>query len=348
MSFRPVDDETRRRARDELRKSFVVEAGAGTGKTTLLLDRIENLVRTGAAGLDEIAAVTFTENAATAMKLRLRERLERARADETVPGRQRERAARALDVLERAQVSTIHALCAAILQERPLECGVTPGFEVMDDARTDALFAEAWEQWLSDSLAAGDDLILEAMDHGIPLEAQGRFGKRGSLRGLARALLEQRDLHPLAVETPPELDGVLDLLREITQVDVDWPADQISEMIELAKEVGWPAVRQHVERIATREVKRGSPPKSLRYYIKAIGEDEAAKQRSDAQACVAGLTRGIGGGGRAKSRGRPCSHEPFQPNEPDEPELGQGFEEFKEFGRRLVAGAERGTPHPRS
>ena len=147
---------------------------------------------------------------------------------------------------------------------------------------------------------------------------------------------------------PPELGGIFDLLRGITQVDVDWPADQISEMIELASKVGWPAVREHVERIATREVKRGSPPKSLRYYIKAIGEDEAAKPRSDAQACVAGLTRGIGGGGRAKSRGRPCSHEPFQPNEPDEPELGQGFEEFKEFGRRLVAGAERGTPHPRS
>jgi len=207
MSFRPVDDETRRRARDELRTSFVVEAGAGTGKTTLLLDRVENLVRTGEAGLDEIAAVTFTENAATAMKLRLREHLEQARADDTAPGRQRERAARALDVLERAQVSTIHALCATILQERPLECGVTPGFEVMDDARTDALFAEAWEQWLSDSLAAGDDLILEAMDHGIPLEGQGRFGERGSLRGLARALLEQRDLRPLAADAPPELDA---------------------------------------------------------------------------------------------------------------------------------------------
>ncbi len=127
MSPRPVDHEMRRRARDELGSSFVVEAGAGTGKTSLLLDRIESLVRTGASGLDEIVAVTFTENAAAAMKLRLRERLERARADETVPGRQRERAPRALDVLERAQVSTIHALCAAILQERPLECGAPPG-----------------------------------------------------------------------------------------------------------------------------------------------------------------------------------------------------------------------------
>jgi superfamily I DNA/RNA helicase len=44
-------------------------------------------------------------------------------------------------VLERAQVSTIHALCAALLVERPLECGVPPGFRVADDAEMDILFA---------------------------------------------------------------------------------------------------------------------------------------------------------------------------------------------------------------
>ena len=90
--FRPVDEDARERARSDHGTSLVLEAGAGTGKTTLLVDRMERLVRTGHARLDEIAAVTFTENAATTLKLRLRERLERARAD---PGhrRRRERAA---------------------------------------------------------------------------------------------------------------------------------------------------------------------------------------------------------------------------------------------------------------
>ena len=119
MSFRPVDHDARERARHDFTTSFVVEAGAGTGKTTLLVDRIEWLVRTGTALLTEIAAVTFTENAA------------------------------ALDVLERAPISTIHALCAAMLQERPLECGVHPGFRVADDAEMDVLFAGAWEEWLA-------------------------------------------------------------------------------------------------------------------------------------------------------------------------------------------------------
>ena len=72
MSFVPVDQEARERARREHGTSFVLEAGAGTGKTTLLVDRIEWLVRTGRARLEEVAAVTFTENAATTMKLRLR------------------------------------------------------------------------------------------------------------------------------------------------------------------------------------------------------------------------------------------------------------------------------------
>jgi len=200
MTFVPVDQDARERARRDHATSFVLEAGAGTGKTTLLVDRIEQIVRSGAARLDEIAAVTFTENAATTMKLRLRERLERTRADLGRPPEERRRAEAALEVLERAQVSTIHALCAALLVERPLECGVPPGFRVADDAEMDILFAEAWEAWLTERLVAGDPTLMAAVDSGIPLEADG-WGERTSLRGLARTLVDQRDLRPLVAET---------------------------------------------------------------------------------------------------------------------------------------------------
>ena len=197
--FRPVDEEARERARRDHATSLVLEAGAGTGKTTLLVDRIEAIVRTGAARLEEIAAVTFTENAATTMKLRLRERLERARADARTPGDERSRVAAALEVIERASVSTIHALCAQVLQERPLECGVLPGFRMADEAQADAIFAEAWEEWLGDRLVGGDDVLVDALDSGIPLEGDG-WGERTSLRGLARTLLDQRDLVPVAAD----------------------------------------------------------------------------------------------------------------------------------------------------
>ncbi len=198
MSFIPVDQSAREAVRHQHQASFVLQAGAGTGKTTLLVDRIESLVRQGIVRLDEIAAVTFTELAATTMKLRLRERLERLRADVRVASQERERAQAALDVLERAQISTIHALCAAILQERPIECGVVPGFRVADEAETDLLFARAWDEWLAERLVAGDKDLLAAVALGIPLTADGGWGERSSLRGLARALIEQRDLRPLS------------------------------------------------------------------------------------------------------------------------------------------------------
>jgi ATP-dependent exoDNAse (exonuclease V) beta subunit len=206
-SFRPVDHEDRERARREHGTSFVLEAGAGTGKTTLLVDRIEALVRSGAVTLDQIAAVTFTENAATTMKLRLRERLERARVDAAASAVERDRAEQALQVLERAQISTLHALCAAILGERPLECGVVPGFRVADEAEADLLFARAWEEWLAERLVGGDEVLLEALERGIPLEGEGPWGERGSLRGLARTLLEQRDLKPLVADAAVEAEA---------------------------------------------------------------------------------------------------------------------------------------------
>jgi ATP-dependent helicase/nuclease subunit A len=204
MSFTPVDEADRARARTDHGTSLVLEAGAGTGKTTLLIDRIEFLIRTGTTSLDKIAAVTFTENAATTMKLRLRECLEKARLRKELPEVERERVQWALESLERAQISTIHALCAAILQERPLECGVTPGFRTADEAEADILFAEAWEEWLASELSGGETVLLEALDHDIPLDAVFSRNERQSLRGFARALIEERDLEPIAEPAGPD------------------------------------------------------------------------------------------------------------------------------------------------
>ena len=59
-----ADQAQREIARNDLDRSFSVEAGAGTGKTTLLVERIFSLVRTRRASLEEIVAITFTEKAA--------------------------------------------------------------------------------------------------------------------------------------------------------------------------------------------------------------------------------------------------------------------------------------------
>ena len=74
-----TDAEAREPHRHRARPTFIVEAAAGTGKTTELVGRIVRILAEGRAEVDEIVAVTFTEKAAGELKLRLRERLDSAR-----------------------------------------------------------------------------------------------------------------------------------------------------------------------------------------------------------------------------------------------------------------------------
>jgi ATP-dependent exoDNAse (exonuclease V) beta subunit len=79
VTKQPGDADVRGRLQDDLDSTFVVEAAAGTGKTTVLVERIVQLVKKGRARLEQLISVTFTEKAAGEMKLRLRTKLEKAR-----------------------------------------------------------------------------------------------------------------------------------------------------------------------------------------------------------------------------------------------------------------------------
>ncbi len=173
------DKEDRDRARLTLDASVVVEAGAGTGKTTLLTDRILFLVLAGPAPakIEEVVALTFTEKAAGEIKVRLSERLaelaarltggaldERARerADRTLEELESRfqtprdaalaRARAALEDLDKAPIGTIHGFCSQLLRLYPVEAGVDPAFRVDEGEGFDALFASEWAKWLDDEL----------------------------------------------------------------------------------------------------------------------------------------------------------------------------------------------------
>src|SRR6185295_8078846 len=92
---------------NDLDATLVVEAAAGTGKTTELVTRILRVLATGRAVMTGIVAVTFTEKAAGELKLRLRERLEQDRARPDQAAEVRTRLDRALEALEEAHVNTI-------------------------------------------------------------------------------------------------------------------------------------------------------------------------------------------------------------------------------------------------
>jgi ATP-dependent exoDNAse (exonuclease V) beta subunit len=158
---RPLTDEQARRAiADALDRTLVVEAAAGTGKTTELINRMLRILMSPpplGATMNQIVAVTFTEKAAGELKLRLRERLEEERAtaaaagDRDAPAR-RARLDRALESLEEAHVNTIHGFCAELLRERPVEARVDPLFAVSTEAQSARLFQRAFGTWLQKAL----------------------------------------------------------------------------------------------------------------------------------------------------------------------------------------------------
>ncbi len=115
-----ADQRVRDRIRNDLDTTLVVEAAAGTGKTTALVNRIVAALAGGRAELGRIVAVTFTEKAAGELKLRLRAEIESARGDPARAAGERMRLSKALAQLEEARIGTIHSFCADLLRERPV------------------------------------------------------------------------------------------------------------------------------------------------------------------------------------------------------------------------------------
>ena len=153
MTTRTLSDEGDRRLIREtaLDDTLVVEAAAGTGKTTELVARVVQVIATGRAEIHQIAAVTFTEKAAGELKLRLREAVELARRRAT--GSAGARLDAALRKLEEAHIATIHGFCADLLRERPVEAGIDPLFRVLTEAQAARLFAGVFDRWLQEQLA---------------------------------------------------------------------------------------------------------------------------------------------------------------------------------------------------
>ena len=160
-----ADHDARRAIADDLDDTLVVEAAAGTGKTTELVNRIVRILASGRAEVRGIVAVTFTEKAAGELKLRLREALDVART--TVPDAERDRLNQALQSLEEAHVSTIHGFCAELLRERPVEAGVDPLFSVLTESQAQRIFDQAFATWIQAQLQDPPEGVRRALRRSI-------------------------------------------------------------------------------------------------------------------------------------------------------------------------------------
>ncbi len=172
VRLRQADAEARRRAVTSYDRNLVIVAGAGTGKTSLLVERILNQTIERDLALEALAAITFTEKAALEMRDRfeaglvrlaalahattdrvLDEKIEADRAFLYLAGRLgteeiERRARRALAELPRATLSTIHSFCASILRAHPVESGVDSNFTVDEGLTLAALRGELWQEFL--------------------------------------------------------------------------------------------------------------------------------------------------------------------------------------------------------
>jgi ATP-dependent helicase/nuclease subunit A len=200
-----LDQEQRRRAATNLTVPICVEAAAGTGKTQLIEDRVAEIIGRGAARIDQVVAITFTEFAAAELRARIRARLSREAiaADSEASAYFRN----ALGALDNTSIETIHAFAAGLLRERPVEARIDPRFEVLDELGMQIDFDNAWDEWFGRRVEEEPEPVERILSLGFPL---------AQVRKLAEVLNRNRDVRPLDHPSPPVLD-LESYWRELTE-----------------------------------------------------------------------------------------------------------------------------------
>jgi ATP-dependent helicase/nuclease subunit A len=152
----------------DLDRNWCVTSGAGCGKTRVLVERyLRFLEEDPELPLERLAAITFTEMAAAEMRDRIRQAC-RARLDEARTAGDAVRVERWLERywdVDIAPIHTIHGFAAAILKRFPIEAGVDPNFEMLDEASADLLLQEVVCRTIEELLEAEDADILTMLEH---------------------------------------------------------------------------------------------------------------------------------------------------------------------------------------
>ncbi|MFL5260924.1 MAG: UvrD-helicase domain-containing protein, partial [Anaeromyxobacteraceae bacterium] len=235
-STAPPDAADRARAIHARGVNLIVDAGAGTGKTTILVARVVELVAPSddalaAVPLGRVAAVTFTRKAAGELRFRIREALLRELAREGATATRRRRLSDALAALDTAYVGTIHSFADRLLRLSPVEAQQSPACDVVEDAS--ALAAETFAAFLAaaetGSLAAELDglvepdvaeraqaAVVDAIAAGVrPESREHPYGEWPGLDRLFERLIATRDVPPaMPAAQPPDLGRFRDLVDE--------------------------------------------------------------------------------------------------------------------------------------
>ena len=174
------DDEARRTAITVHDRSLLVEAGAGSGKTAVMAGRIAAMLADGTPPAS-IAAVTFTELAASELLIRVRDVVGELAAGH-VPAElriafpdglseaRRNHLALAYGAMGDLTCSTIHGFCQRLIKPYPVEADIDPGAAILDRNAGDLAFVEIVDSWLRDQLSGGEGGLLADLVLHSPVE----------------------------------------------------------------------------------------------------------------------------------------------------------------------------------
>jgi ATP-dependent helicase/nuclease subunit A len=196
-----------------LDRHLSVTAGPGSGKTTVLVERYLEILRTQNVSVDNIVAITFTNRAANEMRERVRTRIDELLRD--AEGDERRRWLRHKRSLEGAVVTTIHGFCSRLLHEFPVEANIDPQFVLLDEHQAAMMLEAVVDEALSDAIHHGNEKIVQLTQ---------AVGGRGSLaRVLADFYLDFRgeglSLPEIKDRTAPNHAGQRDYAAAVAELD---------------------------------------------------------------------------------------------------------------------------------
>jgi ATP-dependent helicase/nuclease subunit A len=240
-------------------QTMLVEAAAGTGKTTLLVHRMLRAVLDGRIRLARTVAITFTEKAAAELASRIRAGLLEALHGEGLSPEERRRLRTAIGELDRASISTIHAFCAQTLREKSAEGGVDPEFGVLDETQRQVLIERAWQEWMGREVTEAPETLVEALRAGVGAEG---------LKAAAFKLAER-----------PEL-------LEAGLFEVPRPAQTVEAALAEARRTATEATRVFAEQMKGKGNKDSRRLRRLAGELAGVEDDAAARRLCYAVAAI--------------------------------------------------------------
>lgn len=243
--------------------NLCVAAGAGSGKTTVLVERYLYLIEKAGMDISDIVAITFTEKAANQMKEKIRKKMH-DKATGTGKTEDQEEWARRYRDIGSAWIHTIHGLCSRLLRENAIEAGMDPSFTTLDETETVLLIHRTIRDFLNQRLNKGEPSTVKLLTG---------YGLKGTVEILTQ-FLQQRDkisawlhhylgrpaeeiLRPLRKEAEEKMGAMVHRLQEISCPNQQDKMEQIRQQA-LTLFAGTRLSKDNLETFASLRLQGGS------------------------------------------------------------------------------------------